>query len=122
MPCGEVPVLLNFRCLQNQQTQRCHVVKFQFWISSSVESANPEMPCDEVPVLLHLQFVRNGNFSYVMSEEVGHSWTLLINKAESSLIDVEYCKVESFLAFLWLHPAMNLDLKTGVPLSKSPES
>ena len=80
------------------------------------------MPCDEVPVLLHLQFVRNGNFSYVMSEEVGHSWTLLIKKAESSLIDVGYCKVESFLTFLWLHPAMNLDLKTGVPLGKSPES
>ena len=71
MPCGKVPVLLNsgvckngkprdasfveFPVLQNQQTQRCHVVKFQFSVEFPVfaESANPEMLCGEVPVLLN---------------------------------------------------------------------
>ena len=56
------------------------------------------------------------------TEEVGHSWTLLIKKAGSLLIIVGYCKAECFLAFSMTGPAMNLDLKTGVPLGKSPES
>ena len=33
--------------------------------------------------------------------------------AEVALIDIGYRKIENFLAFLWLAPVLNPDLKTG---------
>ena len=53
-----------------------------------------------------------------VTKKVGHSWISLIKKAGSSLIDVGYCRVESFLVFQWLDLSINLCLKTGVPLGK----
>ena len=42
--------------------------------------------------------------------------------AEVTLIDLGYYKVETFFKlFLRLDPTLNLDLKTGIPLSKPRE-
>ena len=41
--------------------------------------------------------------------------TLLFKMAKVTLIDLGYCKVDRFLTFLRLAPALNLDLKTGAP-------
>ena len=54
---------------------------------------------------------RPATICWWLTEEVRHGWTLLIKMAEVTLIDLGYCKVESFLAFSMT--GLNLDLKTG---------
>ena len=51
------------------------------------------------------------------AEEVGHGWTLLIKMSEVTLIDVGYCKIESFLAFSMTGPSLESWFENWGPTS-----